>query len=153
MTDLCDEPNAESNCDKYMQKALSVDVSNPEVYSTLASVRLSQCRNDEAKKYLESGMDLWYVEPEQDKAVVIDPSWPTFPARLALARLLIEVSSFERAVAVLETCQAEDDEDAEIMYLFGWCYYSMAELDPQESTLLLQDALECFEAVLQVFFN
>ncbi len=100
-----------------MKQALAIDPTNPEVYSTNASVLLSQCRNDDARLYLEKSMDLWYKEPEEDKAVVVDSSWPIYSSRIALAKFLIEVSAFDRACAVIETCQAEQDEDPENWYM------------------------------------
>jgi tetratricopeptide (TPR) repeat protein len=151
MTDLCDEDDAESNCVSFMEQALKTDPKNPEIYSTFASVRLSQCRNEEAKALLEQGMDLWYSEPpEEDSAIIIDPSWPALPVRLSLARLLIEVESYERALSILGTCQAEDDEDPQSWYLFGWCYFNVAQSNPQEAELILSDAQECLQTVLQV---
>jgi Tfp pilus assembly protein PilF len=55
---------------KYMARALDLDPNNPEVYSTNASVLLSQCKPNEARIFLENGMDLWYHEPEEGRAVV-----------------------------------------------------------------------------------
>jgi predicted Zn-dependent protease len=150
MTDLCDEEAAESNCVAFMEEAMKRHPQNPEVYSTFASVRLSQCRNDDAKELLERGMNLWYTEPEEDKAVVVDPSWPSFPSRMSLARLLIEVGSYDRALAIIETCEAEDDEDAQVWYLYGWCYMKLAEIEPQENATHHSDAKECLDQVLQV---
>jgi predicted Zn-dependent protease len=149
MTDLCDEEAAESNCVAFMEEAMKRHPQNPEVYSTFASVRLSQCRNEEAKELVERGMDLWYTEPEEDKALVVDPAWPSFPSRMSLARLLIEVGSFQRALDVIETCEAEDEEDAQVWYLYGWSYMKLAETDQTAKDVHLSDAKDCLEQVLQ----
>ena len=90
--------------------------------------------------------------------IVVDPSWPQFLARLALAKLLIEVESFERAMAILETCQAENDSDCEIWYLFAWCYSSLSKLtnELEEKESLNQDAKECLEKIVfldEIFRN
>jgi hypothetical protein len=53
-----------------MSQALTLDPKNPEIYSTNASVLLSQCKPEEARMFLENGMDLWYKEPEENRAVV-----------------------------------------------------------------------------------
>ncbi|KAJ3260523.1 hypothetical protein HK103_000665 [Boothiomyces macroporosus] len=149
MTDLCDEPEAESKCEEYMKNAVQNDPKNPECYSTLASVRLSQCRDEEAKQFLEQSMDLWYKEPEEDKVTAVDPSWPIYPSRIALSKFLMEVGLFERALAALETCQAENDQDPESWYLFGFCYLKMSELEPDNEILKL-DAKECLEQVVKL---
>jgi predicted Zn-dependent protease len=71
---------------------------------------------------------------------------------LALAKLLIEVESFERAMAILETCQAENDLDCEIWYLFAWCYSSLAKIsdDKEDVESLNQDAKECLEKIVSL---
>ncbi|KAJ3305352.1 hypothetical protein HDV03_001645 [Kappamyces sp. JEL0829] len=152
MTDCCDDPEAESNCVAYMAEALRADPANPEVYSTHASVLLSQCKPEEAQRSLEKGMDLWYVEPEEDHAPVPDPAtWPIFPARLSLAKLLLEVGSWERALSIIETCHSENDEEAQVWYLFGWTYLQMAgdtKTAPEERDSLLHDAKECLEKIV-----
>ncbi|KAJ3274605.1 hypothetical protein HDV01_002447 [Terramyces sp. JEL0728] len=144
-----DEAEAESKCEGYMHLAIQNDSKNSECYAMLASVRLSQCRDAEAKQFLEQSMDLWYKEPEEDKVTAVDPSWPIYPSRIALSKFLMEVGLFERALAVLETCQAENDEDAESWYLFGFCYLKMSELDA-DNEILKQDAKECLEQVVKL---
>lgn len=154
MTDCCDDVDAEARCVEYMTLALQTDPTNPEVYSTNASVLLSQSRPQDARGQLEKGMDLWFVEAEADKPVILDPSWPSFDSRLALSKLLIEVSAFERALGIIETCQAENDEDGEVWYLFGWCYWSMSQEDgcrDEERNGLVMDAKECLERIVEVF--
>lgn len=51
-----------------MAQALEVDPRNGEVMSTLASVRLSQCRGEEASQLLESSLQTWYQEPDENGA-------------------------------------------------------------------------------------
>lgn len=135
-----------------MKKAVETDASNPEVYSTLASVRLSQCRDDDARTCLETSMDLWYTEQEEGKDVNADPNWPALGVRMTLAKMLVETQLFDRACKVLETCQSEDDEDPECWYVFGWCYLQMAEQaeDKEDKDALIQDAKECLGNIVEV---
>ncbi|KAJ1940849.1 hypothetical protein EC988_006917, partial [Linderina pennispora] len=42
LTDCCDEPDAEQKCEQLLQLAVESDPECPEVYQTLASVRMSQ---------------------------------------------------------------------------------------------------------------
>lgn len=53
------EPNAESQCEAYLAQAVQIEPVTPEVYQTLASVRLSQQRVDEAKAALAQGLAIW----------------------------------------------------------------------------------------------
>jgi predicted Zn-dependent protease len=130
---------------------LAINFPTAEVYSTFASVRISQQRPDEARFLLEKSMDAWYTEQDP---IVIQPHWPLYASRLNLARLLIELELHDRACAVLETCMAENDEDAEGWYLFGWCYYQILQspaTDETENASVAADSLECLERVLNVF--
>jgi len=53
------DPAAESNCEELLQSALQVDSENTEALQTLASVRMSQQRPDEAKEILEKAWLSW----------------------------------------------------------------------------------------------
>jgi Tfp pilus assembly protein PilF len=53
------DPAAESNCEELLKSALQVDPENTEALQTLASVRMSQQRPDEAKEILEKGWISW----------------------------------------------------------------------------------------------
>lgn len=59
MTDLCMEEEAESKCNELIEFSLSIDPLNPEAYSQLSSIRISQQRNDEANEALNKGWDLF----------------------------------------------------------------------------------------------
>ena len=53
------DPAAESNCEELLRSAIQVDPENTEALQTLASVRMSQQRPDEAKKILEKAWSSW----------------------------------------------------------------------------------------------
>lgn len=53
------DPAAESNCEELLKSALQVDPENTEALQTLASVRMSQQRPDEAKEILEKAWLTW----------------------------------------------------------------------------------------------
>jgi len=122
MTDLSwDDGEAESQCDKAMAEALQIAPENVEVLQTLASVRISQLRKDEARKHLAKSLSLWKdLEPD-------DPDIPAFPTRISLSRLLMEADMEEEAMDVLERLVSEDDQSVEAWYLGGWCQYVQAE--------------------------
>lgn len=148
MSDLCFEPDAEQNCDSLLEMALKTDPQNAEALQTLASVRISQSRPDEAKKHLEQAWSTWnQLEPD-------DPALPPIPSRLSLARLFLELQQYTLALSVIQGILASDDQEVEAWYLEGWCFFLLAEKAKETGEKveelgwaeLSRDALDCLEA-------
>lgn len=57
------EPEAEKTCEDLLSLALAADPGNPEALQSLASVRMSQQRPEDAKKCLE---EVWATLKELD---------------------------------------------------------------------------------------
>lgn len=150
---VSDDVDAEESCERFMELAVNADRTNPEAYTTSASVRLSQSHVDAAIGHLQQNLELWSAETEVNL--------PTIESRIVLAKLLIEVAMFGEALDVLEGCQKESDEDCGVWYLFGFCYMQMAdsaapigeegEEEGEDREACLQDAKECFDNIIQVF--
>ncbi|KAF9887810.1 hypothetical protein FE257_009616 [Aspergillus nanangensis] len=121
MTDLSWEEDAEGRCESLITEALSVNSNIPEVLQTLASIRISQLRTDEARTALTRSLDLWKDLPPEDSLV------PDFATKISLSRLLMEVAMELEALEVLERLILEDDQSVEAWYLGGWCLYLLAE--------------------------
>lgn len=120
------EEDAEARCEALITEALLARPDAPEVLQTLASVRISQLRIDDARAALSRSIGTWqHLAPE-------DPAVPDFPLRISLARLLMEVSLENEAHGILERLILEDDQSVEAWYLLGWCSYLMAKA-PGES--------------------
>ncbi|KAL6239037.1 hypothetical protein BDW75DRAFT_227416 [Aspergillus navahoensis] len=125
------EEDAEARCESLITEALLVQSSSPEVLQTLASIRISQLREDDARAALSRSLELWKDLPPEDLHV------PDFPTRISLSRLLMEVSMLLEALEVLERLILEDDQSVEAWYLGGWCLQLLAEKgeapkDPEE---------------------
>ncbi|CBF75703.1 ACL4 family protein [Aspergillus nidulans FGSC A4] len=116
------EEDAESRCENLITEALLVQPSSPEVLQTLASIRISQLREDDARAALSRSLELWKDLPPED------PHVPDFPTRISLSRLLMEVSMLLEALEVLERLILEDDQSVEAWYLGGWCLQLLAEI-------------------------
>ncbi|KAI7898340.1 uncharacterized protein BX663DRAFT_525486 [Cokeromyces recurvatus] len=148
LTDCCFEPEAEQKCEEYLSQAQQFDPEYPETYQLLASVRLSQQRNEEACSALMKSMELWiHKEPG-------DPMIPIYDTRLALVKLLLEVSMFEQAFMVLENLQKENDEVVDLWYLYGWTYYCLGddeERTEEERITLWADARDCLETAVKLY--
>lgn len=141
MTDLSWEDDAEPICERCITEALIVAPSVPEPLQTLASIRISQGRLDEARKALQDSMALWknaFDDDNDEDAQNIDTISaeskaalvPDFPTRISLARLLTEVGLAEDAVEVVERLVGEDDHSVEAWYLGGWGLYLLGTTEP-----------------------
>ncbi|KAL1964680.1 hypothetical protein VTN77DRAFT_6706 [Rasamsonia byssochlamydoides] len=128
MTDLSWEEDAESRCETLVTEALLIAPNSPECLQTLASVRISQLRPDDARAALSRSLELWKGLPPED------PNVPDFPSRISLSRLLMEVQMENEALEVLERLILEDDESVEAWYLGGWCLYLLAEKEKEQPT-------------------
>lgn len=121
MTDLSWEEDAEQRCETLVTEAMMIAPGSPETWQTVANVRISQERTDEARTALKRSIELWQdLVPE-------DPAVPDFPTRIALARLLLETEMMEDALVVLERLVMDDDESIEAWYLGGWALYLAGE--------------------------
>lgn len=130
------EEDAEARCDALISEALSVTPDAPEVLQTLASIRISQLRTDEAQAALRKSIGLWKdLSPD-------DLSIPDFAVRISLARLLMEVSLEFEALEVLERLILEDDQSVEAWYLGGWCLYLLAEKQQAPKDITEEDPSE-----------
>jgi hypothetical protein len=159
------DPAAESNCEELLKSALQVDPENTEALQTLASVRMSQQRPDEAKGLLEKAWLSWKdldagacshlfsVSASSESSAVDDPQLPPISSRLNLTKLFLELSLFTPALMVLQGIMASDDEEVEAWYLEGWCFFLMAEqareqggkIDELTWEELAKDSRDCLE--------
>ncbi|KAG5921989.1 hypothetical protein E4U42_005628 [Claviceps africana] len=121
MTDLSWEADAEQRCETLITEAMMIAPNSPETWQTVANVRISQVRLDEAKKALRTSLELWQDLPPAH------PDVPAFPTRVGLARLLLETEMEEEALGVLERLVSDDDQSVEAWYLGGWCLYMSGE--------------------------
>lgn len=126
MTDLSWEDDAESRCENLITQAMAAeDETSPEILQTLASVRLSQEKKEDAQAALKRSMNVWKdLDPE-------DSSVPDFATRISLSRLLMEAELETSAMDVLERLVLEDDESVEAWYLGGWCQHLIAKKTEQ----------------------
>ncbi|KAF9223373.1 hypothetical protein BS17DRAFT_781757 [Gyrodon lividus] len=128
--DLCFDPAASSTCDTLLSQALRIDPKNLEALQTLASVRLSQEKPDEALLALRT-----FPPPPSQDATATDCqahvlhllSVLPVQTRIARAKLLLECGAHPDAVSLLEGVLATDDANVEGWYLMGWAWWLLAE--------------------------
>lgn len=126
MSDLCMEEEAEALCEGYVTEALLAVPLDAEALQTLASVRISQQRGEDAVAALERSFSAWKDLGEEN------PDMPSYASRITLARMLIETERFETAIDVLERLQAEDDQLPDLWYLGGWTLFLLGEREREK---------------------
>ncbi|KXH31396.1 TPR domain-containing protein [Colletotrichum simmondsii] len=121
MTDLSWEADAEQRCEALVTEAGLVAPDSAETWQTVANVRISQEKIDEARAALTRSLELWVDLPP------LDPNVPAFPTRISLVRLLLEVEMEQEAIEVLERLVGDDDQSVEAWYLGGWALFIAGE--------------------------
>ncbi|KXN84744.1 UPF0661 TPR repeat-containing protein C16D10.01c [Leucoagaricus sp. SymC.cos] len=153
--DLCFEPEAEKTCEDLLDLALRTDPDNSEALQSLASVRMSQQRPEEAKQILEQVWAKWKdLEPG-------DPALPPIPTRLSFVKLFLELELYTPALSALQGIMATDDQEVEAWYLEGWCFFLMSEnakesggkLDDMSWEELAKDSRDCLETCKVLHLN
>lgn len=115
------EDDAEQRCEEYIKLAHELDPTDPEALQTMASVRISQQREADARDCLSKAHALWRdldpFDPDDQ------PSIPPFDTRLSLATLMVETRQLSDAIDILNGLEAVDDTDLQVFYLRGlaWC--------------------------------
>jgi hypothetical protein len=61
------EPNAEECCESFLSIALQLNPSSAEALQSLASVRVSQSRNEEAKELVLRAWELWKTSADEGR--------------------------------------------------------------------------------------
>lgn len=140
MTDLCDEVDAETRCEEAIKLALEVDSESLDAQQALASVRISQCRPDEAATIIEGVYNK--IEPKleyhqnrpileiaQDAAESGDVGEealdiPSHAFCITTGKLLMECSDVspilaQHCVNLMSLLLNQDDEDVEVWLMLG----------------------------------
>lgn len=135
------DPEAGSKCDALITEAVLVSPESPAVLQTLASVRISEVRLDDAKSALTRSMELWKHLPADDVNV------PDFATRISLGRLLLEVEMEAEAVDVVDQLVQEDDQSVEALYLAAWSRFLVYEKGADTAN----ESRELFRQCLQLY--
>lgn len=150
MTDLSWEDDAEAQCEAAITEALLFAPSNPEPLQTLASIRISQLRLEDARAALTRSMELWKDLDPDDEAV------PDYSTRISLCRLLMDAEMEDDAIEVLERLIGENDGSVEAWYLGGWCLHLLAAKqkakgDEKVALSLLRTSRDWLENCLKLY--
>ncbi|CEP23765.1 TCI1 [Cyberlindnera jadinii] len=125
MTDLCMLPEAESKCDELITQCLELDSNNPETWSLMANIRISQQRDEEA---IEAVNKSWILFKSKKEGLEKEPGFNVEYLELvqpliSLAKISIELSLFELTMDVLASIRDIDSDNVESYYLEGFANY------------------------------
>ena len=138
MTDLCMEPNAESECDELIEFSLSIDNTNPEAYSLLSSIRISQQNIEEAKEALKKSWELFQVRktnledakddvkeeaPEDVSMDYIELIQPL----LTVSKFAIELELYDLSISVASNVQDINEDILDCYYIEALAYLFKAK--------------------------
>lgn len=129
MTDLSFEEDCEQQCEALTTEATIIDPSSTEAWQTLASVRISQSRDEEARAALQRSIALW------EDLHPLHPLVPAFSVRVSLARMLMTVGWLAKAIEVTTNLLREDEQSVEVWYLAGYANHLLGlQLKEAEAT-------------------
>ncbi|KAK5579868.1 hypothetical protein RB653_009556 [Dictyostelium firmibasis] len=135
LTDQCFDDDAEEQCEISLKKAIAYSPNSPEPYSLMASMKISQVKNQEAVEYLNKSYQLWENSDVDDR--------PEFDYRFNISLLFIELKEDRTAVDILEQLVNEQDNIAELWYTLGVVYNNLQEpLSAQECLITAKELLK-----------
>ncbi|KAK5780863.1 hypothetical protein RI543_001990 [Arxiozyma heterogenica] len=145
MTDLCMEPNAESQCEELITKAMEISENkSPEAWSTLGSIRISQQRFSDASKAFTQAWKYFEIKKKSIAEDIMNNNSNSGSASnnashedyvnllqplISLAKMCMEVGLYEIALKVEALVKEIDEDNLEAYYLEGFTNYLICKLE------------------------
>lgn len=123
-TDCCDEPQAESECERLLAYALTVNPNSIEVNQTITNLRLIQQRVDDAKIYLLKTLELLSSSREDENRKEIP-----YAFRMETMKMCYELEVFDHCADLAEDLLEENDEELQVWYFAGMAYLKQSPPD------------------------
>jgi len=152
MTDLCMEPEAENKCDELITQSLTIDDQNPESWSLLASIRISQQRDQDALEAVNKAWDLFdakktslennanintgEIDTEEISIEYVELIQPL----ITLSRFAIEMGNYELGSVIASNVRDVDEDNVESYYLEGFANYLYVKKAQYDSENKVYDA-------------
>ena len=148
MTDLCMEPNAESQCEELIAKAMEISENkSPEAWSTLGSIRISQQRFNDASEAFTQAWKYFEIKKKSiaenmmnnnngddnngigNSSVSHEDYVDLLQPLISLAKMCMEVGLYEIALKVETLVKEIDEDNLEAYYLEGFTNYLICKLE------------------------
>jgi tetratricopeptide (TPR) repeat protein len=125
-------------CEKFVSEALKNDPqsTHPEALMTLASLRMSQQKPEDALQAMNKCYDIFKDEEIYEKR-------PPFEFRHNAAKIFMELNEHLKATEIWESLLEEDDTIAEVYYHLGLAYRPLSS----------KSSLECLAKSKEVIIN
>jgi tetratricopeptide (TPR) repeat protein len=134
MTDLCMQPQAEEECEKWAKSLLEMCFDNPETHSIIASIRISQQMTESAIEEIKTSWQLFQkkkqalediantnenIDPDEIEMMYIEMYQPL----VTLAKYAIECGLFELAAEIASSARDINEDGVEALYVEGFANY------------------------------
>ncbi|CAB4255671.1 similar to Saccharomyces cerevisiae YDR161W Putative protein of unknown function [Maudiozyma barnettii] len=137
MTDLCMEPNAESECEQLITNAMEISgESSPEAWLTLGSIRISQQRFKDATIAFTQAWKYFEIKKNEAGKAALDNGAPTHEEYAemlqplsSLAKMCMEVGLYDIALKVENAIKDIDEDNLEGYYLEGFTNYLICKVE------------------------
>ncbi|KAH3678947.1 hypothetical protein WICMUC_001315 [Wickerhamomyces mucosus] len=130
MTDLCMEEEAEFKCNELINKSLEIDETNPESWSLLTSIKISQNLPQEAKQTLIKSWEYFQLKKNQlqesqqrDEININHEIIELIQPLINLLRLSIELMEFQISLEISQFIKDFDEDNVDNLYLSGFAIY------------------------------
>eukprot|EP01083_Nonionella_stella_P051288 136166_1 len=132
MTDLCDQEDAQTECEKYLQLSLQFDTNNIECYAAMAQFRHCQQKEMDAIKYLNLSLQKLLTTNQEESDSKMDDALDIFgqhslpmDSLLKIVKLGIELEQYQQSLVLLQGLVNANDGIGEFWALGAFCFYKL----------------------------
>ena len=137
MTDLCMEPNAESQCEELIQRAMEIsDKQSPEAWAMLGSIRISQQRYSDACASFIEAWKFFEMKKQNIENHLLDNSVVShrdyielLQPLLSLIKMCIEMGLYDVSLKIINAVKDIEEDNLENYYLEGFANYMLCKLE------------------------
>ncbi|KAG0664191.1 hypothetical protein C6P45_000676 [Maudiozyma exigua] len=137
MTDLCMEPNAETECEQLIAKAMEISgETSPEAWLTLGSIRISQQSFSEAAEAFTQAWRYFEIKKNEAGKTAVQNNVPAHEEYAdmlqplsSLAKMCLEVGLYDIALKVENGIKEIDEDNLEGYYLEGFTNYLICKIE------------------------
>ena len=171
MTDLCEDSDAQTECEKYLQLSLQHNIDNIEAYATFSQFRHCQQNDKDAIKYFKLALQKLFghdndtekkenddMDGMEDKLDIFSENAWTIDSFLKIVKLGIELEQYKPCIRVLKGLMNANDEIGESWALGAFCHYKLNNKQDAavwihnarsvEYIIYFVSAFECFLCVI-----
>ena len=120
LTDLCDEDNAESECERLLKEAVTTCPTNAEAFRSYSSLRMIQGKAEPSIKFILHAYKLLAKHAEERREPL------EFMARLGIAEMLVKLEQWPEAAELVNALLDEDDKIGELWVHAGVAHANLA---------------------------